>query len=61
VKVGTIYKAAYVLVALGALVNGQLPHVIFAWFAACDVLFVIGFVRFLMLSRPAAPRLAAQA
>lgn len=61
VKVGTIYKAVYILVSLAAFVNGQLPHTIFAWFAACDVLFLIGFVRFLMLARPAASPLAAHA
>jgi hypothetical protein len=61
VKVGSVYKAGYVLVSLAALANGQLPHTIFAWFAACDVLFLIGFVRFLMLMRPATHGLAPQA
>lgn len=60
VKIGAIYKAVYILVSIAALVNGQLPHTIFAWFAAFDLLFLFGFVRFLMLSRPATPRLAPQ-
>ena len=58
VKVGAVYKAVYVLVSLNALMTGQLPHTIFAWFAACDVLFFIWFVRFLMLARPASPAAA---
>ena len=61
VRIGAIYKAVYILVSIAALVNGQLPHTIFAWFAALDLLFLIGFVRFLMLARPATPRLAPQA
>jgi hypothetical protein len=61
VKVGAIYKAVYILVSLAALVNGQLPHTIFAWFAAFDVLFLFGFLRFLTLARPTASRLAPQA
>jgi hypothetical protein len=60
VKVGALYKAMYVAVSLGSLARGQLPHTIFAWFAACDVLFLVGFLRFLALARPAAPGLSPQ-
>ena len=53
VKLGTIYKAIYSLVALYYLAIGQLVSAIFAWFAVFDVLFLLGFIRFLMLARPA--------
>jgi len=55
VKAGAVYKAVYVLVTLNAMVAGHLPHAMFAWFAACDALFFVWFIRFLMLARPAAP------
>ncbi len=51
VKVGVIYKAVYSLVALYYLSIGQLPDAIFAWFALFDVLFLVWFVRFLMLAQ----------
>jgi hypothetical protein len=53
VKVGVTYKIIYTGVVFYYLVLGQLPHPTFAWFAGCDILFIIGFVRFLMLARPA--------
>ena len=52
VKVGVIYKGIYTLVAVYYLVTGELLSAIFAWFAVLDVLFLLGFVRFLMLARP---------
>ncbi len=51
VRLGVIYKAVYSSVAVYYLAIGQLPDAIFAWFALFDVLFLIGFVRFLMLAR----------
>jgi hypothetical protein len=51
VRLGVIYKAVYSLVAGYYLAIGQLPDAIFAWFAIFDVLFLIGFVRFLLLAR----------
>jgi len=54
VKVGVIYKLIYTGVVFYYLARGQLPHATFAWFAVCDILFIVGFVRFLMLARPAA-------
>jgi len=53
VKVGVIYKAIYSLVALYYLAIGELPDAIFAWFAAFDILFLVGFVRFLSVVRTA--------
>lgn len=52
VKLGVIYKAIYTLVAVYYLAIGELPDAIFAWFAAFDVLFLLGFVRFLLLAQP---------
>lgn len=49
VKLGVIYKAVYSLVALYYLMIGELPDAVFAWLAAADVLFLIGFVRFLQV------------
>ena len=52
VKLGVVYKAIYSLVALYYLAIGQLPNAVFAWFAVCDVLFIVGFVWFLVRARP---------
>jgi hypothetical protein len=52
VKVGVVYKAIYALVALYYLAIGQLINAVFAWFAVCDLLFIVGFVWFLVLARP---------
>jgi hypothetical protein len=52
VRLGVIYKGVYSVVAFYYLLIGQLPDAVFAWFAVFDVLFLIGFVRFLMLARP---------
>jgi hypothetical protein len=60
VKVGVVYKAIYAGVAFYYLAIGQLPDTVFAWFAVFDVLFIVGFVRFLLLARPAAPEPAPQ-
>jgi hypothetical protein len=53
VRVGALYKAIYTLVAVYYWAIGQLPHAVFAWFAVFDFLFLLGFIRFLMLARPA--------
>jgi hypothetical protein len=50
VKLGVTYKAIYALVAFYYLLAGQLPDAIFAWFGVFDVLFLIGFVRFLVVA-----------
>ncbi len=52
VKLGVIYKGIYSLVAVYYLAIGELPDAVFAWFAVLDVLFLLGFVRFLMLVGP---------
>ena len=49
VKLGVIYKGIYSLVSFYYLAIGELPDAIFAWFGLLDVLFLLGFVRFLML------------
>ena len=51
VKVGAVYKLVYTAVALYYLVDGTLPHRVFAWFAVFDLIFLIGFVRFLATAR----------
>ncbi len=55
VRVGVVYKAIYSGVAFYYLAIGQLPGGIFAWFAVCDVLFLLGFVRFLFRVQRAGP------
>ena len=57
VKVGVVYKVIYTGVVFYYLAAGQLPHATFAWFAVCDILFIVGFMWFLALARPAAPAL----
>ena len=52
VKLGVIYKGIYSLVSFYYLAIGELPDAIFAWFGLLDVLFLLGFVRFLMLIGP---------
>ena len=52
VKLGVTYKGIYSLVAVYYLAIGELPDAVFAWFAVFDVLFLLGFVQFLMLARP---------
>lgn len=47
VQVGIVYKAIYIAVAAYYLLIGQMPHAIFAWFGALDVVFLLLFVRFL--------------
>ena len=54
VRMGVAYKAGYAGLALFYLVTGQLPSVFFIPWAACDLLFLVGFVLFLRLAaRPA--------
>ena len=53
VRVGAVYKFAYIAVALLSVTSGNLPHNVFLWFAGFDVLFLAGFVRFLWLTGPA--------
>ncbi len=60
VKLGVVYKAVYSLVTFYYLLIGQLPDAVFAWFAVFDVLFLMGFVRFLMLVRSTALKPATQ-
>jgi len=47
VRVGVAYKAAYVGLTAYYLVIGQLPSVFFVPWAVFDLLFLVGFVRFL--------------
>jgi hypothetical protein len=61
VKVGALYKAIYTLVAVYYWMIGQLPHAVFAWFAVFDFLFMLGFLRFLALARPAGAEARPQA
>lgn len=49
VKVGAIYKAIYVAIALYYLAIGQLISAVFAWFAVFDLVFLVLFVRFVMV------------
>ena len=66
VKLGAVYKFVYIAVAVSYLVSGQLLHNIFAWFAAFDVVFLVGFVLFLKMGqpitagRPTTPRVSAR-
>jgi hypothetical protein len=53
VKVGIVYKLIYSGVVFRYLAVGQLPHASFAWFAVCDLLFIVGFVWFLLFAREA--------
>ena len=50
--------AGFTYSALAAyyLVIGQLPDAVFAWFALLEVLFTVGFVRFLMATAARVPR-----
>lgn len=52
-KVGILCKVAYTGIAAYYLIIGQLPHIIFAVFAACDLVFAIVFLRFVGLAREA--------
>ncbi len=55
VKVGAVYKAAYIVVALLARAEGDLPHAVFAGFAAADAFFLAGFLLFLRAVREQDP------
>lgn len=46
-KIGTIYKFAYVVVALYYLLVGLVPHMIFTVFGIIDVVFLVLFIEFL--------------
>ncbi len=50
VKLGVSYKAVSSLVAFYYLAIGELPDSVFAWLAVFDLLFLVGFIRFLMLA-----------
>jgi hypothetical protein len=51
VKLGIVYKGVFALLAAYYWAIGQLLHPIFALFGILDVLFLIGFVLFLMSSQ----------
>lgn len=51
VRVGTVYKTAYIAVAAYYLTIGKLLHSIFAWFALFDLGFLFMFLRFLQRAR----------
>ena len=51
VKTGLVYKTAFAGLAFYYLAIGQLLHPVFLVFGALDVLFLIGFARFLMGGR----------
>jgi hypothetical protein len=53
VRVGVAYKIVYSGLSFYYLAVGQLVHPVFAWFGACDVLFLIGFISFLWMMQPA--------
>jgi len=52
VKVGIVYKVIYSGLAFYYLAIGQLLSSIFAWLGVVDVVFLVLFVRFLMLVPP---------
>jgi hypothetical protein len=52
VKVGVLYKFIYVGLAIYYVAIGQLPHVVFGWFAGFDFIFLVLFLR--VLSKAAA-------
>ena len=52
VKLGVVYKGVYSLVAVYYLAIGESPDAVFTWLAVFDVLFLLGFVRFLTLVGP---------
>ena len=47
VWVGIGFNLVYIGAAVGAMVRGDLPHALFAWFALIDALFIVGFLLFL--------------
>ena len=51
VKLGLIYKAIYIAIAVYYLAIGDLLSAAFAWFAVCDVIFLLLFVAFLVKTR----------
>jgi hypothetical protein len=50
VRLGLLYKAIYIAVAVWYLIIGQLQGSIFAWFAAFDAVFLIFFALYLRRS-----------
>ena len=44
VRVGIVYKAIYVGLAVWYLIIRQIPHVLFAWFGVFDFIFLLLFV-----------------
>ena len=55
VKLGVVYKSIYTLVAVYYLGIVKMEGEIFGWFAVFDVLFIVGFVMFLMQAGRAGP------
>lgn len=53
VRLGAIYKAVYVAVAVYETVIGQLVSAVFLWFAVFDLAFLILFIDFLRRARRA--------
>ncbi len=53
VKLGVIYKAIYVGLAVYYLATGELLHEVFAWFAVADLVFLVLFTAFLVKALPA--------
>ncbi len=51
VKVGVVYKAGYAALAAYYLLTDQIPAAFFAWFGLFDLVFLIGFVWFLLWAR----------
>ena len=60
VKLGIVYKSIYTLVAVYYLGIVKMEGEIFGWFAVFDVLFIVGFVLFLMQAGRAGPEPEAQ-
>jgi hypothetical protein len=56
VRLGVVYKAMYVAVAVYETLIGQLISAVFLWFAAFDLLFLVLFLEFLRRAGP--PRTA---
>lgn len=60
VRLGVVYKAFYIGIAAYYLAIGQLLHAVFAWFAACDVVFLLLFISCLRWAGAAQPILNAR-
>jgi len=58
VLLGAVFKAFYILLAVGAQLRGEVPHAVFLLFAGVDVIFLIVLLLFLRDTRPARAVLA---